>query len=144
MRLRQPTRLLDKSNPSPSSSPLLRGERRQDHPRELILILSDFQMMSLAARTTRLWTTGHRKRSGNRRAARESRECTRIETGTSAQFRGALEMRLAVASRFGSNPARERKAMRGRPALRSLLRRSGCEGWKHFVRNSFLHSRSFA
>jgi hypothetical protein len=44
---RQSTRLLDKARPSPSSSPLLRGERRQDHPRELILILIDLQMMSL-------------------------------------------------------------------------------------------------
>jgi hypothetical protein len=31
MASRQPTRPLDKSNPSPSSSPLLRRERRQDH-----------------------------------------------------------------------------------------------------------------
>ena len=44
---RQSTRLLDKASPSPSSSPLLRGERRQDHPRELMLILIDLQMMSL-------------------------------------------------------------------------------------------------
>jgi hypothetical protein len=40
-------RRLDKANPSPSSSPLLRGERGQDHPRELILILIDLQMVSL-------------------------------------------------------------------------------------------------
>ena len=33
-----------KSNPSPSSSPLLRGERRQEHARELILILIDLEM----------------------------------------------------------------------------------------------------
>ena len=92
-------------------SPSPRGEATS-HPRELILILRDFQMMSLAARITRLWTTEPRKRSGNRRAARESRECTRIGTGTSAQFREALGMRLAVASRFGSNPARGRKATR--------------------------------
>src|SRR5438445_11349191 len=33
-----------KSNPSPSSSPLLRGERRQGHAREPILILIDLEM----------------------------------------------------------------------------------------------------
>src|SRR5438094_8180430 len=33
-----------KSNPTPSSSPLLRGERRQEHARELILILIDLEM----------------------------------------------------------------------------------------------------
>src|SRR5678815_1850399 len=44
---RQPRRLLDKSNPSPSSSPLLRGERR---PPEPVLIFIDLQMMSLAAK----------------------------------------------------------------------------------------------
>ena len=41
-------------------------------------------------------------------------------------------------------PSAGQKAMRGRIALPSLLRRSGCEGWKHFVRNSLLNSRQFA
>jgi hypothetical protein len=43
------TQLLDKSNPSPQSSPLVKGRGDKSTLRELILILIDLQMMSLTA-----------------------------------------------------------------------------------------------